>query len=235
MKIMIAILNQGPIHSKLAEPLLNLVTEHEVQFLFSDERPIDYNRNCIVDKFLETDCEILFMLDSDMIIDKHLLDMIKPDYDVVSAVTFSCKKGIPYPLIMKLSQDGKSYQPMFDPVDELTEYTEVDGIGTGCIYIRRNVFDKIQKPYFRFQYAEDGHIELGEDYAFSAKVKKSGVKLYVATKFIVGHSKTFDAAHINQIIYKGLTFNKDGIAKVLSDRLNISAANKISKRLKDGT
>ena len=236
MKIMVGVLNQGWIHSKLAETLLKVQanTEHELQFFFSDERPIDYNRNLIVDKFLETGCEILFMMDSDMVIPENILDMIHPDYDVVSAVVFTTKKGIPYPIIMKRSKDGTSFEPMADPGDVIDEYTLVDGVGTGCIYIRRSVFDKIGRPFFRFQYAADGGVKLGEDYSFSNKVKAADIKLAVATKFIVGHYKSFDVSHINQLLYKGLMFNKDGIAQTLANRLNASAADKINRRLKDG-
>jgi len=168
------------------------------------------------------------MLDSDMIVVDNLLDMIKPGHDVVSATTFSCKHGIPYPLIMKYATDKKGFEPMFDQGDVIEEYTEVDGIGTGCIYIRRSVFDKIDAPFFRFEYASDGEINLGEDYSFSKKVQEAGIKLYVATKFIVGHFKYFDAAHINQLLHKGLTFNQQGIAKTLADRI----ARQLNGRLK---
>ena len=237
MKIMIGALNQGWIHTKLVETLLKIqgATKHELTFFFSDEKPIDYNRNFIVDKFLKSNCEILFMIDSDMVIPENLLDMIKPDCDVVSAVVFTTNKGIPYPLIMKNSKDGRGFEPMADPGDTIEEYTSVDGIGTGCIYIRRSVFEKINRPFFRFQYASDGNITYGEDYSFSKKVKAADINLYVATKFIVGHFKSFDVAHINQMLYKGLTLNKNGIAQTLSDRMDISSAQKINGRLKNGS
>jgi len=237
MKIMIGVLNQGWIHTKLTETLLKIQsnTEHELKFLFSDEKPIDYNRNFIVDKFLETDCEILFMMDSDMVIPENIFDMIKPGYDVVSAVVFTTKKGIPYPIIMKKAKDDFAFVQMADPNDAIEEYTEVDGIGTGCIYIRRSVFDKIDRPFFRFQYAIDGSVELGEDYSFSNKIKAADINLSVATKFIVGHYKSFDVSHINQLLYKGLTLNKNGIAQTLVNRMDASAAKKINRRLKDGT
>ena len=235
MKIMIAVLNQGWIHTKLSETLLEVQanTKHELTFLFSDEKPIDYNRNFIVDKFLKTDCEILFMMDSDMVIPEDILDMIKPGHDVVSAVVFTTRKGIPYPIIMKQAKDKIGFEPMSDASDELTEYTKVGGIGTGCIYIRRSVFEKIEMPCFRFEYAEDGHVKMGEDYSFSKKVQAADIKLFVATKFIVGHFKSFDIAHVSQLLYKGLMFNKNGIAITLAERMQVSAAEKITRRLKD--
>ena len=234
MKIMIAVLNQGDIHTNLVKPLLEIQakTDHELTFFFSDLKPIDYNRNFIVDNFLKSDCELLFMMDSDMVIDENILDMVHPDYDVVSAVVFTCKNGMPYPILMK--SKGEAYEIMADPTDELTDYTKVGGIGTGCIYIRRSVFEKIKKPYFRFQYDDSGKITMGEDYSFSKKIIAAGINPYVATKFIVGHYKMFDVAHVNQLLYKALTFNKNGIAKTLADRMEISAAQKISQRLKDG-
>jgi len=235
MKIMIGILNQGWIHSKLVESLLKIqsTTKHELQFFLSDEKPIDYNRNFIVDKFLDTNCEVLFMIDSDMVIPNNLLDMIKPGYEIVSAVVFTTNKGIPYPIIMKTARDGKSFVPMADPGDSIEEYTSVEGIGTGCIYIMRSAFEKMNKPFFRFQYAANGNIELGEDYSFSKKAIAADIKIYVATKFITGHFKSFDVSHINQMLYKGLTFNKNGIAKTLAQRMDISAAKKINGRLKN--
>jgi len=231
MKIMIAVLNQDWVHSKLAETLLKIqaITKHELTFLFSNEKPIDYNRNMIVDKFLKTNCEILFMIDSDMVIPEDLLDMIKPGHDVVSAVVFTTKRGIPYPIIMKKSKDEKWFEPMLDPRDIIDEYTPVDCIGSGCFYIRRSVFDKIDRPVFRFQCAPDGRIKMGEDYSFSKKVQAAGFKMTVATKFIVGHFKSFDISHVSQLLYKGLMFSKNGVAKTLASKMEIN------RRPKDGS
>lgn len=86
-----------------------------------------------------------------------------------------------------------------------------------------------------FQSAIDGSVELGEDYSFSNKIKAADINLSVATKFIVGHYKSFDVSHINQLLYKGLTLNKNGIAQTLVNRMDASAAKKINRRLKDGT
>ena len=234
MRIMISVLNQSWIHTKLVKSLLEIPAKYpkyKIEFFFSDLRPIDHNRNKIVDHFLETDNEILFMIDSDIIVGSNLLDMIKEGYDVVSAVTFTVSKGVPYPIIVK-SVDNKSYSPMCDPDDKIELYTKVAGIGTGCIYVRRFIFDKIAKPYFRFEYAQDGHITLGEDYYFSRKLRSAGIQPYVATKFIMGHIKEFDAAHFNQLLYKALSFNKKGISKILSDQLDPTSAKKMEAKLK---
>ena len=105
MKIMIGLLHQDWLQHNLVESLLKLrdkYPEHSIEFYFSSARPIDYNRNKIVEYFLSTDNEVLFMMDSDMVIDPNILDMIKEGHDVVSATVFSLMQGIPYPIIMKL-------------------------------------------------------------------------------------------------------------------------------------
>jgi hypothetical protein len=232
MKLMIAVLNQGWISCELTKSLLHLQNPsgHRVQFLFSDHRPIDYNRNFIVDEFLKTDCDGLIMMDSDMVPRENILEIAREDYQVISAVVFIGSQGIPYPLIMKSDPSG-GYRPMTDPDDKLIPITEVDGIGTGCVFIRRDVLEKLPKPHFRFNYGISGEITLGEDYSFSQLCKRNGIKLWVDTGIIVGHLKELDLSDINRLFHKAFSFNKQNIAKVLNERFDPNSAKKMVDKL----
>jgi GT2 family glycosyltransferase len=69
-----------------------------------------------------------------------------------------------------------------------TKLLKVDGCGAGCFLIKREVFEKIGRPWFRME--ADSICET-EDLAFCERAKASGFKVYVdlTTKFI--HSGRF--------------------------------------------
>lgn len=71
------------------------------------------------------------------------------------------------------------------------EPVEMDMAGTGCLLIRREVFEALEEPWFCA--AENG---CGSDYNFTLRATDAGFKLVLDPKIKVGHvsSYAFDAA-----------------------------------------
>lgn len=163
----------------------------------------DFARNEMVEQFLESEADILWFLDSDVSPPPHLLDLIVCHGDKWKVA------GATYPVFMSI---GESKEPRvvytaykqresgrlsLGPVPrEGTEF--VDGLATGCLFIKREVFSQLSKPYFEFKYnTESREMTEGEDLGFVVKLNKLGIKFFTDYSMICRHRKTIDLLDVN--------------------------------------
>lgn len=169
----------------------------------------DSARCGIVEEFLDTDCDILWMIDSDIVPAKHVLDLVTMHGDKWQVA------GAPYPIFM--AQPGESqrmvvitaYKEM-DPTpdgkrriapcavpDEGAEF--VAGLATGCLMIKREVFEKLERPYFEFKYDPITRQPIeGEDIGFCLKMLKLGIGFFTDYSMVCKHYKNnLDLLEIN--------------------------------------
>jgi GT2 family glycosyltransferase len=68
------------------------------------------------------------------------------------------------------------------------ELLEMQRIPTGCLLIKMSVFDKLSKPYFRFDTDASGAI-VGEDYVFCDRAREAGFRIWcdAALSREIGH------------------------------------------------
>jgi hypothetical protein len=194
--------------------------------VFKGMQPIDANRNALVQQFLEDEHnEWLLFLDDDMIPKFPLEELFKGHKKIVSALTCVMQNGVPGPLIMKSSPSTIKNPILFEPFkesdidkqDASNRLIKVDGVGTGCLLIHRDVFKAIDPPWFRFQYTPDGLIELSEDYYFCEKVKKAGFELFIDPNCACGHAKYLDLYDMNKLMYRVATAKDLKIEEVKSE------------------
>lgn len=185
---------------------------HTASITFSYAQPVDANRNRIIENFLKRgeEYEWLLMIDDDCPVPNNVLDLITHGEPIVSGVIIGMMRGIPYPIIMKETKDGKAYSIMKETEfnKQKGRLVEVEGTGMGCMAMRRDALKKMKKPWFKFEYMESGDIKLGEDYWFCKKARKEGYKLYVDTGVHVGHIKSIDLLQMNRLLYKMATKGK---------------------------
>jgi len=145
----------------------------------------DFARNKLAEDFLASDCDILWFLDSDITPPKHVLDLI-----TVHGHKWKLA-GLTYPVFMK--------PPGSDILEVVyTAYKKnpstgnlglcgvpkegedfLDGLATGCLFIHREVLEKLERPYFEFKYQEiDREIKEGEDLGFCRKASQLGYKFF---------------------------------------------------------
>ena len=123
----------------------------------------------------------LFFLDSDMVpppdIITRLLAHNKP---IVSAMAF--KRDVPHtPCFYKDIQFDGEKAELDIPKTWSGGLEEVAGVGSACILIRREVFEKTPRPwYFPLPV-------LAEDLAFCKRAKEAGFPIYVDTGITCGH------------------------------------------------
>ena len=65
-----------------------------------------------------------------------------------------------------------------EPQDDLIK---VEGVGMGCMLMKLDIFEKIQKPYFEFRYKEDTQDYFGEDFILLGKLREQGYDVYIDT------------------------------------------------------
>jgi hypothetical protein len=156
----------------------------------------DYARNEIVEEFLASDCDVLWFIDSDVSPPEYIGEMLTTYYNQWEAA------GAPYPVFMP-PKSGDLAQLVFTvykknvhggltPCEVPYEGTEfVDGLGTGCMFLKRSVFEKLKKPYFEFKYNPETRAPIeGEDLGFCLKLSALGIKFFIDYSFVCKHLKT---------------------------------------------
>lgn len=161
----------------------------------------DAAREGVVQEFLDSGCDILWFLDSDICPPKHVLDLVTMHGD-----KWKCAAA-PYPVFM--AQPGESFrqvvytvykaiaphpvtkQPRIAPCDVPHEGTDfLDGAATGCLFIKREIFEKLERPYFEFKYDPITRMPIeGEDIGFCLKMHKLGIKFFVDFSMVCKHFK----------------------------------------------
>jgi len=182
--VLIAIPNTGNIRTELVEMLMQLKSEHDFKIMFSNRRPIDDNRNYIVNEFIKSGFDYLLMIDSDIVPTSNILDMINSDVDICSGM-ISINKGKEI-IRLGLNKAKGGYKQ----INFKKGLNEVDVTGTGCMLINKRVFKELSQPYFEFQY-ENGLLKEGEDFNFCSKAKEKGFKIYYNTNFPCYHYQVY--------------------------------------------
>lgn len=152
--------------------------------------PVDRARNEIVEAFLKSDCTHLFFIDADTIPPQDALKrLLAGNRDIVTAIT----------PIVDYDEVAKEFYRKWNCVDQNDNHVKPNtgiiqckGAGSSCIMIRRNVFEKMKKPWYEFIYKDDTgkDVNVGEDIAFVIKALSLGSNTYADTSIICRHYKS---------------------------------------------
>jgi hypothetical protein len=151
------------------------------------------NRNALVDQAALVNAEWILFLDSDLLFPRDAIArLLAHDKDIVGATY--CKRVPPYEVLGR-TLDG-------DRLEAATGLVEVSGLPTGCLLIRRSVFEQLEKPYFRTPAHADNeipglpaHIE-GEDYYFCRVAREAGFSVWLDVDL------TMQIGHIGQQVFQ---------------------------------
>ena len=184
----------------------------DFRFIFNDAL-ISRARNTLVHDFLKTNCSHLLFIDGDIIFNADdVIRMVETNLDVLCGVypkkhifwdrvSDAVKRGVPVEGLSEASVDlvyNKIYQN--DRLEDQPLLEVTDG-GTGCMLIKRTVFEQLSKHVETFSSVEltydnrgermgvyfdtgvDKSIDnyLSEDYFFCKLWRDFGGKIYVAT------------------------------------------------------
>jgi len=140
---------------------------------------IDNARNMFLDMARNDDCDYLFFIDDDTMIEpRGVIRMIEADKDIISPPV-SDRKGTDWVNVYNLN--GKPIKK-----EDIKETMQVGGIGMACTLIKRKVLDSMAKEFltpFEFQTAtnaEGKKFKLSEDLGFCYRAfQKFGYETWV--------------------------------------------------------
>lgn len=169
--------------------------KYSVSMLIDQMIPIDLSRNNIVNLAKKINCDHIFFVDSDILVEEGQLDrLLSHNKEVVSGVYY---KRVPYyePLPRR-----KVAENLYVPIEiEGNDIIEIDGTGMGCLLINMEIFDRIQYPWFEFKYNNmNGKWgQLSEDLYLCQKLQNIGIKIYC--------DPTVQCSHIGTMVTPGLS------------------------------
>lgn len=192
----------GEIHTELVARLVywsRSFTAGKIEFYFSFKvSPHDRARNQIADVFLRGPYTHLFSIDSDTAPPFDAIDkLLAHDLPFVTAMT-------PIASFNKELQAWEFFDNCFASREENPDGTfkmthiahrhtglqKVFRCGAACMLIKREVFGKIEKPYFAFEYnKERTQHKRSEDIWFCDKLTDAGFELFADTDVICEHHK----------------------------------------------
>ena len=154
-------------------------------------------RNAIVKAAIQNDCEYIWMLDDDHIIDldvstqptsrydilRKLVDNMEnnPRIGVVGALYWQ-RGGDYLPVLMDEGPDGVPH--FLHPMEVSNCLQKVGITGGGCMLIRTKVFDRIAEPWFAPEH------EFGTDIQLCRQVRAAGYEVWCDTSIEIGHLRS---------------------------------------------
>jgi len=205
-KIFIGIPTTGNVMTELTKWLLQIVKHPDYLFdiYLTGNSTICHNRNLICRAFLKGNADWMMCVDSDVVPPLDIMKILDNDKKIIAPINFVWKSWGLAPLISKDAPNGEKGYVITDPIAANSKemLVEVDGTGTTCLFIHREVLEKMEAPHFMFDYDKEGKICLGEDYSFCKKAKKLGYKIWIDKRFMTHHFKTTSLKAVNKYLVK---------------------------------
>lgn len=207
--VLVSVLNMGSIQAGLESSLIKWMNEKSDKYGFeyypSREVPTDSNRNLITKRFLESDHDYLAMFDEDTFPHRNPFGLLDFDKPVIGGVYPGW--GINGFRFHVYRREGDEYVQY--PVEERAGLKKVDAIGTGCIFIKRGVLEKMKTP-FSYIY-EDGVLVRSDDIAFCDRCGEAGIDIWAHWDYQCSHFKTVDLMLLADMIVRAAKTGKPNL------------------------
>lgn len=198
----------GTIHHNLALRLIQWSHDPDVIVkikFYSYLSPLDNARNRAVKDFLEEYFDYFMNIDAMIIPPPNALQtLLMADKEVIAPLCFQLQQGddgliFPQPVAHRYD-DNHQYRPYF-PTENPNGIHETDVITGGCHLVKREVMEKLERPYY-FKYHKNGLVIYSEDFVFSQQCQELGYKLYTHYGLHCKHYKTVDLMEFNNTMAK---------------------------------
>jgi len=181
-KLAILVPTRDTVHSQFAYCLAQLIkTTSEAgidTYLFFDSSTILLNqREKLIENAKDMKCDYVLWLDSDMMFPSTTaLRLLAHNKDIVACNYMKRSKPLKTVAYTDLT-NWDSWLPL-EPKDDLIK---VEGVGMGCMLMKTEIFNSLQKPYFEFTYKGDTQDWYGEDFMLLTKLRLNGFNVYIDT------------------------------------------------------
>lgn len=199
-KICLAYVHPGAVRHEFMASVLRTSKRYDLRIISVESGAnIQHARNECVQRFLATDSDYLFFVDTDMTweidVPEHLIACGAP---IVSALYLGRERdGTTYPVGKVWVGDGMM---MTIDLEDLKGLTEVAGVGMGCCMIQREVLQKLMAnqpdvedwPFAVGEFSSPmGPVAVSEDINFCLRADIHGYRSYIASDIHAGHVKSF--------------------------------------------
>lgn len=196
IKLYFALLNKGWLRREfVAHQLPGMKKTPGVELLWEEPsmtigHPIYSNRNKIVKRFLQSDCDFLMMQDDDILPFHNPAELVYADKDIIGCpAKVRTEHGTLDWVAYVWHEDLGGYVTVsLSQASADVDLLRVDVVGTGLILIRRNVLESIKSP-FTVENDEDGVCSYGTDFAFCKRARAAGFEVFTTPHRICEHIK----------------------------------------------
>ena len=173
-KIAIAIPTNRGFRPKCLDSILKLIAhtkENCVPLIATEGFNTAENRTWLVSQASKQDCTHILFLDDDMIYEEDTLDrLLSYDKDIIGA-TYANRRGDG--VVTGFRKDEKQHQ---------RKPFKVAALGGGCMLVKLSVFEKIEKPWFWYDVANEGFVVMSNDWWFCGKAYDAKFDIWVDPK-----------------------------------------------------
>jgi len=188
LKITIGLPVYGGFYPQTLQCLLELVNHGGYDFhivVAENGYTIAENRNYIAVKALNNNSDYILMIDSDMTFEPDLLDKLVADDKDILGVAYHPRSDTGQ--IIKFLDEVNFIRLEQSNDPKYKQTFECHATGTGIILIKVEVFKKVPRPWFEFEFYDTGQCKLGEDWYFCEKAKKYNIKTFTNPIVRIGH------------------------------------------------
>jgi hypothetical protein len=193
--IAIAVPHTGTVSMRWAVRLAELeMPQHTM--VSKSTAAIDLAREKTVEDALETDPEWILFMDSDVIPPRDVFQRLHSHgQDIVSGLYYMDNPDGVHPAMWRLDENDSPAICGYDREGLVS----VDGVGFGCLLVNREVFETLERPWFRWTQGYEDHPwdlqhkgekpGISEDFYFCHKALAAGYDIYVDTTVKCMHEK----------------------------------------------
>ena len=188
MRTMIAIPAMDQVPTLFAQSLSMMKKVGECAIAFEIGSLVYNSRNDLAKKAIEMGAEYVFWLDSDMVFNTDILElmhkeMAEKNLDILSGLYF--RRVEPYSPVLFEKLDITDTDTDFAEFKEIPSETfEVAGCGFGCVLMKTEVFIDVFVKHQAFFTPIRG---VGEDLSFCWRARDCGYKIWCDPTFPLGH------------------------------------------------
>lgn len=151
--------------------------------------PTDVARNDFVESALKNGADHLMFFDNDQTFPIDTLpNLVKHDKDVIVGLYYG--RFAPFMPIFYRWAKGENFR-LFNPIYNYPQDRpfRIDMAGMGCCLVKKEVFIKLDRPYFKYQESslEPGRFNISEDVWFFKQCFLKGIEVWATPEVKCGH------------------------------------------------
>jgi hypothetical protein len=191
LKICLAIPCTGTVRIETMMSVVQIMnnTPHDFYFAYRTSCYVELNRTRLIQIAMEQNCEKLFFLDADMIVEANVVNKLLALNKPVVGAAYNGRKLPLYSNVKITDDSGKIISVPYEDMPKAPFKTF--GVPTGCMLIDIPTVQKIPRPWFDLTYNEDGTLDYGEDIYFCKILNDNGIEVWCDPTIEIGHIGTF--------------------------------------------